>query len=85
MDRRALLRRLAQGHLRNVGFRDLVSLVEGFGFQEARVRGNHHIFRHPGVAELLNLQEVGGQAKPYQIRQVLRLVERYGLRLEEQG
>jgi len=31
----------------------------------------------------LNLQEVKGEAKPYQIRQLLRLVERYNLELEE--
>ena len=29
----------------------------------------------------LNLQDVRGQAKPYQIRQFLRLVERYALRM----
>jgi len=28
---------------------------------------------------------VRGQAKPYQVRQFLRLVERYALRLEEDG
>ncbi|MGH4017654.1 MAG: type II toxin-antitoxin system HicB family antitoxin [Pseudonocardiaceae bacterium] len=27
----------------------------------------------------MNLQEVRGQAKPYQVRQLLRLVERYDL------
>jgi hypothetical protein len=37
------------------------------------------------VPELLNLQELGGQAKPYQIRQFLKLVEKYDLRLEEDG
>lgn len=34
---------------------------------------------HQKLDELLNLQEVRGQAKPYQIRQFLRLVERYAL------
>ncbi len=29
--------------------------------------------------ELINLQDDGGQAKPYQLRQLLRLVERYHL------
>jgi predicted RNA binding protein YcfA (HicA-like mRNA interferase family) len=48
----------------------------------ARVRGSHHIFVHPAVAELVNLQEVSGQCKPYQVRQVLRLVDRYNLKLE---
>jgi hypothetical protein len=32
---------------------------------------------------LLNLQNVKGEAKPYQIRQFLRLVERYNLSLRE--
>jgi hypothetical protein len=53
------------------------------GFELRRVSGSHHIYGHPDVEELLNLQEVRGQAKPYQVRQLLRLVERYGLRLED--
>jgi len=52
------------------------------GFELRRPRGSHHIFIHPEVPELLNLQEVRGEAKPYQIRQFLRLVERYALSLE---
>ncbi len=83
MDRRQLLSRLAQGSLNNVSFTDLVNLVEGFGFQLLRVSGSHHIFAHPDIVEMINLQSVRGQAKPYQIRQLLRLVERYNLRLEE--
>jgi hypothetical protein len=35
------------------------------------------------IPELLNLQNVHGQAKPYQIRQFQRLVERHNLILEE--
>jgi len=31
------------------------------------------------VRELLNLQDVAGKAKPYQVRQLLDLVERYNL------
>ena len=34
---------------------------------------------------LVNLQNVGGKAKPYQIRQFLRLVERYNLALRDEG
>jgi len=69
--------------LQNVFFSDMIKLVEGFGFKLARISGSHHIFIHPEIPELINLQEVKGQAKPYQIRQVLRLVERYNLKLEE--
>jgi hypothetical protein len=36
------------------------------------------------MVEAVNLQEYHGQAKPYQVRQFLRLVEKYGLTMEEQ-
>ena len=39
---------------------------------------------HPDVPELINLQDVDGKAKPYQIRQLLQIVEQYDLRLEEE-
>ena len=57
----------------------MVNLAEGLGFRQQRVSGSHHIFVHPEVPELVNLQNVSGEAKPYQIRQLLRLVERYNL------
>ena len=83
MRQRRLLRRLSQGSLQNVRVTDFTNLVEGFGFHLARISGGHHIFSHFGVREMVNLQAVRGEAKPYQIRQFLRLVERYNLPLEE--
>ena len=71
------------GRSRNVRFADMRGLVEAFGFTLTRVSGSHHIFAHPDVPVLVNLQEVGGQAKPYQIRQFLKLVEEYNLTLED--
>ncbi len=59
-------------------------LVEAFGFRRKRVSGSHHIFAHDGIPGPVNLQEVRGEAKPYQIRQFLRLVERYNLKLEDE-
>ena len=84
MKRRKLLKRLSEGQLKNVAFGDIMNMVEGFGFKLVRVSGSHHIFTHPGIPELVNLQEVKGEAKPYQIRQFLRLVERYNLTLEDE-
>jgi predicted RNA binding protein YcfA (HicA-like mRNA interferase family) len=84
MNRRRLLRRLLGGSLQGVAFFDMINLVEGFGFRHVRTRGSHHILSHPSVSELINLQNVGGEAKPYQIRQFLKLVERYDLRLEDE-
>jgi len=77
-----LLARLAAGHLRNVSFRDFSTLLVAFGFRLARTEGSHHIYQHEGVTEQLNVQEVSGEAKAYQIRQFLRLVERYDLRMK---
>jgi hypothetical protein len=48
------------------------------------VHRSHHIFVHAGLPELLNLQNVNGKAKPYQVRQLLQLIERYNLRMEEE-
>jgi predicted RNA binding protein YcfA (HicA-like mRNA interferase family) len=70
---------------RNIRFREMVTLVEAFGFRLSRIKGSHHIFVHPQVQELVNLQEVRGQAKPYQVRQFLKLVERYSLELGDDG
>ena len=81
MNRRQLLRRLSQGALHNVAFGDMANLLDGFGFRLVRVSGSHHIFAHPDIPEVINFQSVGGEAKPYQIRQFLRLVERYNLKM----
>jgi predicted RNA binding protein YcfA (HicA-like mRNA interferase family) len=80
MDERELLQRLRRGQLANVPFRDFVSLIEAFGFVLERISGSHHIFRHGTVAVRLNIQPYSGQAKPYQLRQFLRALERHGLR-----
>jgi hypothetical protein len=57
-------------------------LAAGYGFNLERIGGSHHILKHPSVPQLLNLQEVRGLARPYQIRQLLRLAETYDLQLE---
>ena len=82
MEPARLLQRLRQGSVSNVDFDDMRRLLEALGFEIRRVSGSHHIFAHPDVAELVNLQEVRGQVKPYQVRQCLRLIERYALGLE---
>ena len=83
MDERKLLRRIGRGAVTNVAFGDLCSLAEGLGFELCRVRGSHHYFAHTAVGKSLNLQPTRGQAKPYQVRQLVKLVERYDLKLED--
>ena len=61
----------------NVRFSDLCALLRRLGFDE-RIRGGHHVFRKPGV-ERINLQRFGSDAKPYQVRQVRRVILQYQL------
>jgi hypothetical protein len=41
------------------------------------------VLAHPGIPEQLNLQDWRVQAKPYQLRQLMTLVRRYDLKIEE--
>jgi predicted RNA binding protein YcfA (HicA-like mRNA interferase family) len=81
MSKKLLQKALSSPH--NLRFTDMIRLAEGFGFHLSRKRGSHHIYGHPKVSELLNLQEVRGKAKPYQISQFLKLVEKYNLESAE--
>lgn len=67
---------------KNLPFHDFLSLTRAFGSRLERTSGSHHILVHDHVPEPLNIQEVGGKAKPYQVRQFLRLVEVRSLELE---
>jgi hypothetical protein len=62
----------------NIGFRDLCVLLRHLGFFE-RIRGDHHIFTHAEVVEILNIQPRGNKAKAYQVKQVRGIILFYGL------
>ncbi|MBI4623097.1 MAG: type II toxin-antitoxin system HicA family toxin [Verrucomicrobia bacterium] len=64
-------------------FADFVRLVEAFGFRRRRITGSHHLFARPGVPQHVNLQNVRGPTKPYQVDQFLKLIEVRGLNLED--
>lgn len=82
MKPRDLLDRAARGNVSNVRFTDLQRLVLALGFHLARSQGSHHIYSQKDVPELVDIQDRKGQAKPYQVRQVVELAERYSLRVE---
>lgn len=85
MNRRKLLEKLIQGHVQNVSFKDFRNLVLGFGFSLDRIEGSHHLFTRDDIPDIVNLQERRGEAKPYQVREFVRLIERYNLRLEDES
>src|SRR6266480_3752951 len=57
----------------NIRFDELCQLLRGKGFR-MRVAGSHHIFTRSGVMERINLQRQGSEAKPYQVRQVRKIL-----------
>jgi predicted RNA binding protein YcfA (HicA-like mRNA interferase family) len=80
MNRRKFLRKILQSQT-NIRFADIIWLVEGFGFRLNRTAGSHHIYIHTPTGAMINIQSVHGQAKPYQITQLLKLIEQYDLTL----
>ena len=82
MNRKKILQKILAGS-KNIRFSDMLNIVQGFGFTLSRTDGSHHIFTRPDIPELVNLQNIKDQAKPYQIRQFLKLVETHNLKLKE--
>lgn len=83
LNKQKLLAKVVAGKS-NVRFNDVCKLAEAFGFRLDRINGSHHIFVHKGLPELVNLQNVEGKAKSYQIQQLLAVVEKYDLKLEDE-
>jgi len=82
MNPKRLWERVQQGHLHNIDFDDFVRLIEAFGFELDRRSGSHRTFAHPEVEKILTIQpQRDGTAWDYQIRNLLRLVREYDLKL----
>ena len=62
----------------NIRFEQLCHLLQAKGFR-MRVSGSHHIFTQSGVMQRINLQREGAKAKPYQVRQVRKILATYKL------
>jgi hypothetical protein len=75
---KALEKLLAGRSDANIRFDEMRRLLAALGFSE-RIRGDHHIFWRDGVEEIVNLQPRSGKVKPYQARQIRRLIRKYDL------
>jgi hypothetical protein len=61
---------------KNVRFTRLVTIATAF-FGEPRIHGSHHFFRTPWEGQpLVNLQPDGKGAKPYQVKQVVKALDK---------
>jgi len=66
-----------------IAFRDFERLLVAFGFALQRTRGSHRAYKHRDAPELLTVQPKGKDAKPYQIRKLLDMIEQFELELDE--
>ncbi len=66
-----------------IAFREFVALIEAVGFRHARSKGSHRSYRHADCPKLLVIQPQGNQAKRYQVREFLDMVEEFRLSLEK--
>ncbi|MBF0207138.1 MAG: toxin HicA [Oligoflexia bacterium] len=61
---------------KNVRFDELLKVCIKY-FGNPRVRGSHHIFNTPWPGDpRINIQKIGNMAKPYQVRQVMRALDK---------
>ena len=67
----------------DVRFERFCAVIEHFGFLCRGQKGSHKVYVRAGIVENLSVQEVHGKAKPYQIKQLIDLVDRYSLAGEE--
>jgi len=73
-----------KNNLQNVRFDEICKMAEAFGFNYKGGKGSHRVYSKKGVIEILNFQNVHGMAKPYQVRQFLKIVEDYNLTMKEE-
>ena len=65
-----------------IAFRDFEKLLKAFGFEHVRTTGSHRQYVHPKLERPLPVQASGKDAKRYQVREFLELVEEHGLYIE---
>ena len=82
MKKHKILLKILSGS-RNITFEEFVSVIISFGFREVRSKGSHHIYKKEGIEELINIQNVEGKAKNYQIKQFISIIEKYNIPLED--
>lgn len=62
----------------NIAFGDARTLLKSLGFTED-IEGDHHIYRKEGVPIPINIQPDGGKVKPYQVKQMRKVLVDFGI------
>lgn len=65
-----------------IAFRDFEKLLKAYGFTHTRTTGSHRQYTHAKVSRAFPVQPEGKDAKRYQVRELLALIDRYDLHME---
>ncbi len=83
MTRRQKLVDKARSNPAGIRFREICLLAEHVGFTRRGGKGSHVVYEKVGVDEILTFQDRKGMAKPYQVKQLLAVIEKYRLEAGE--
>lgn len=78
MNERILIDILSGSKDSNIKFRDVQNILENLGFK-CRIKGDHFIYKNPMIPERINIQPQGNKAKPYQVKQIRQIIQKYHL------
>lgn len=73
---------LRDAHRKPIAFRDLEKLLKAYGFTHVRTTGSHRQYTHPRIPRAFPVQPEGKDAKRYQLRELLALIDQYDLHME---
>lgn len=59
---------------KNITFNEITSILNYYNFI-CRVKGDHHIYTRNDIEEIINIQPKGNMAKPYQVKQVRKIIQ----------
>ena len=74
--------------IRNLPFSEFARVCDGFFGEPRQARSSHRVYRTPWRGDpRVNIQDAKGMAKPYQVRQVIKAIEKLSNegREEERG
>ena len=78
MTRREKLLAAIRNNPKAVRFEDACKVAELLGFAHKGGQGSHRAFGRPDEPDLLNFQNRGGYVPPYQARQLIKMMDKYG-------
>ena len=78
MLRRAKLLAAIRNNPKGVRFVDACKAAEAIGFVNAGGKGSHTVYARAGEPTILNFQNRNGRIPPYQARQLIDMLNKYG-------